>query len=703
MSEGLRRYVRKQGPGHLLFGGARMAFLDIEAGFWGLRRQLEALVGRRLTDSVLQQAGANGGASFARSFIPRVPPQDVERALRECLAAYQAAGFGRFEIELLEWPIGRVVVRARDTFEAWMMRRHGQRSEAPVCAYSAGVLVGFVNALAGRRDVVCVERACQAQGADSCLFELLPAGVAGDVPVVALAPDPALGRQLNLLEILFDHMPVGIAIFDRDLKLRRCNPTWAAFIDRYTPSSASQVVPGAYFFDLAPGTEEVAMPIFERVLAGETVRLDALRLESEGIVSYWDVVFTPLIEDGEVVGVVDVTTDATERVRAYHELEERVEERTRELSTLLEVVRAASGSLELPEVLKRVARGLASAVGVRHCGIYLVDEERGLLVPAEGANPDALGPEVARSFRSRALDPRRDRFVREILETRGPVVSQDAEADPRTDKEVVRLLGLKSILGIPFAVKDRVVAVAMIAAFGAPHTFTEEQVRLAQGIANTVALAIENARLYSRVRETATLEERARLARELHDSVTQSLYSISLFAEAARRLADSGDLGTVREQLGELGEAARQALKEMRLLVYELRPAALEREGLVGALRERLDTVERRAGVEAELLIEGEGAIPPNLEEGLYRIAQEALNNALKHAHAGSVTVRLRLGRDRVELEVEDDGRGFAVGEAGGGMGLANMRERARALGGELSLRSAPGRGTVVRVVVPLE
>ncbi|HIP99654.1 TPA: GAF domain-containing protein, partial [Candidatus Bipolaricaulota bacterium] len=497
---------------------------------------------------------------------------------------------------------------------------------------------------------------------------------------VALAPDPALGRQLNLLEILFDHMPVGIAIFDRDLKLRRCNPTWAAFIDRYTPSSASQVVPGAYFFDLAPGTEEVAMPIFERVLAGETVRLDALRLESEGIVSYWDVVFTPLIEDGEVVGVVDVTTDATERVRAYHELEERVEERTRELSTLLEVVRAASGSLELPEVLKRVARGLASAVGVRHCGIYLVDEERGLLVPAEGANPDALGPEVARSFRSRALDPRRDRFVREILETRGPVVSQDAEADPRTDKEVVRLLGLKSILGIPFAVKDRVVAVAMIAAFDAPHAFTEEQVRLAQGIANTVALAIENARLYSRVRETATLEERARLARELHDSVTQSLYSISLFAEAARRLADSGDLGTVREQLGELGEAARQALKEMRLLVYELRPAALEREGLVGALRERLDTVERRAGVEAELLIEGEGAIPPNLEEGLYRIAQEALNNALKHAHAGSVTVRLRLGRDRVELEAGDDGRGLAVVEAGGGMGLANMRERARAL-----------------------
>jgi len=113
---------------------------------------------------------------------------------------------------------------------------------------------------------------------------------------------------------------MGIAIFDRDLRLRRCNPTWATFIDRYTPSTASQVVPGAYFFDLSPGTEGEVMPIFERVLAGETVRLEALRLESEGIASYCDVVFAPLIEGGKVVGFVDVTTDATKRKRAEEEL-----------------------------------------------------------------------------------------------------------------------------------------------------------------------------------------------------------------------------------------------------------------------------------------------------------------------------------------------------------------------------------------------
>ncbi|HEY76314.1 MAG TPA: GAF domain-containing protein [Thermoflexia bacterium] len=516
-------------PGILRFGGARMAILDVEAGFWGLRRQMEALVGSRLTDAVFQQAGANGGASFARAFAPNVPPQAAAQALRDCIAAYQAAGFGRFQIEVLEWPFGhvqgepfgRVVVRAWDTFEAWMARQHGRRAEHPVCAYSAGVLVGFVNVLAGRNDVVCIQRACQAQGADSCLFELLPAEAASDVPVVTFAPDPALGRQLNLLEILFDRMPVGIAIFDRDLRLRRCNPTWAEFIDRYTPSTTRQVVPGAYFFDLAPGTEEEATPIFERVLAGETVRVDGLRLESGGIASYWDVVFAPLVEDGEVVGFVDVTTDATERVLAYQELEERVEARTRELSTLLEVVRAASGSLELKEVLRRVAQGLASAVGVRHCGIYLVDEGSGLLLPAEGADPGSLEEAVRQASARQPLDPSRDLFTRQVLESQEPVVCYDAEADPRTDKEVVRLLGLKSILAVPFVVKDRVVAVAMLATFDVPYKFTKEQIELAQGIASTVALTVENARLYRAEQERlAEVERRRQVAEGLRDILT---------------------------------------------------------------------------------------------------------------------------------------------------------------------------------------
>jgi len=173
-------------------------------------------------------------------------------------------------------------------------------------------------------------------------------------------------------------------------------------------------------------------------------------------------------------------------------------------------------------------------------------------------------------------------------------------------------------------------------------------------------------------------------------------------AETGRRSAQGRGLEDVSRHLGRLGEVARQALKEMRLLIYELRPPVLEQEGLVGALQQRLDAVEGRAGVEARLLVEGDVELAAPVEEALYRIALEALNNTLKHAAATTVTVRISFDRDGVELEVVDDGRGFDPEAArdGGGMGLVTMRERAGQLGGRLTVLSAPGEGTRVTVSV---
>jgi PAS domain S-box-containing protein len=319
------QYLETRSPGILTFGGARMAILDVVAGFWALRRQIEALVGQHLAESVLQQSGANGGASFAAALIEQSGLDDRQQALRDCIAAYQAAGFGRFEIQTFEYPIGQVTIRVQDAFESWAIRQRGQVSDHPVCAYTAGVLVGFVNVIDKRQDIVCIEHQCQAQGAKHCFFELLPRRQAGDVPVVALDPDPGLGRQLNLLEMLFDRMPMGIAIFDRELRLRRCNPTWASFIQQYTQTPLSQVVPGKSFFELAPGNEPEVIPLFERVLQGETVIENAFEIESDGIISYWDTVFTPLVEHNEVVGILDVAIDATERIRVLRELEETTE------------------------------------------------------------------------------------------------------------------------------------------------------------------------------------------------------------------------------------------------------------------------------------------------------------------------------------------------------------------------------------------
>ena len=325
----------------LHFGGARMALLEIESGFWSIRRQMEALVGPRLTKSVLQQAGANGGASFARSFFSE-NVDERSSGFQTCLQAYQSAGFGRFEIETMEWPLGRVVIRAHEAFEAWMACQRGNFSSEPVCAYTSGVLVGFINVISDRQDVVCIEHHCQAQGAEECLFELLPASrVSEDEEIVAFCPDPGMSRQINLLEMLFERMPMGIAVIDRDFILRRVNPTWAAFIDQYTPSKGEQVLQGANIFDLEPGTEGVIEPLFERVFAGETVRQEAVHLESGGIASYWDIVLSPLYENEQLVGLLNVSIDATDRVLAEQRLKETLARLAESESMLRSVIENA--------------------------------------------------------------------------------------------------------------------------------------------------------------------------------------------------------------------------------------------------------------------------------------------------------------------------------------------------------------------------
>jgi signal transduction histidine kinase len=201
------------------------------------------------------------------------------------------------------------------------------------------------------------------------------------------------------------------------------------------------------------------------------------------------------------------------------------------------------------------------------------------------------------------------------------------------------------------------------------------------------------------------MQERSRLARDLHDSVTQSLYSLTLLAEATRRLVKGGDdpdqVLAVANRLGEIGQ---QALKEMRLLVYQLRPSVLRRVGLVRALSQRLETVERRAGVETALLVDPDLVLPAALEEQLYYLVQEALNNALKHAAASAVEVRIAGDGEKLRVEITDDGKGFTVEDAGaeGGFGLSSMYERVEKLGGSLAIDSTPGKGTTVSVTLSM-
>lgn len=205
-------------------------------------------------------------------------------------------------------------------------------------------------------------------------------------------------------------------------------------------------------------------------------------------------------------------------------------------------------------------------------------------------------------------------------------------------------------------------------------------------------------------KRAAIMEERERLAQELHDSVTQSLYSLTLFTEWGRGLLETGEIESACERMARIGEISQQALKEMRLLLYELRPSALEQDGLVGALKGRLSAVEQRVGVTTCLQAETVVNLPASLEECLYRIAQEALNNALKHAEATDVTVKLETSDKAVWLTVTDNGKGFEPHTVNnnGGMGLNSMRTRVKRLGGTVEIISAKDKGTTIKVQTAL-
>jgi signal transduction histidine kinase len=270
------------------------------------------------------------------------------------------------------------------------------------------------------------------------------------------------------------------------------------------------------------------------------------------------------------------------------------------------------------------------------------------------------------------------------------------------------LLGPGPEVGLPLILANGVayfLFAALIASIREAEAAREESQKQQAALQQEVdqRMQVEEALRKSEM-EKAVAAERNRLARELHDSVTQSLYSLTLLAVAGQRMIQAEDLQQIAGNQARLGEIAQQALQEMRLLVYELRPLALESEGLIGALEHRLETVERRAGIQARVLVEGEVELTPDLEEELYRIAQEALNNALKHAGASQVVLSLRVAAESVVLEVTDDGQGFDVADMHdtGGLGLISMQERADKIGGQLAVRSAPDKGTRVMATVPL-
>ncbi|NTU85488.1 MAG: GAF domain-containing sensor histidine kinase [Chloroflexales bacterium] len=398
----------------------------------------------------------------------------------------------------------------------------------------------------------------------------------------------------------------------------------------------------------------------------------------------------------------------------YGELAAReVREQQQRTSLILEATQAAASALRLDEVLARIANTIAAAIHVPDCGIYLLDKGEGTLAPRFPTS----APDQHRltAFLRHALDPLADPLIREAVECQRPVACSDVGRKPQVNHALAAELGVVAMLVLPLVANERVLGVA-IAAAGEPHEFAAPEIELAWGIATSGALAVENVRLFEETRrrlaesqslhrqveQLAIVAERQRLSRDLHDSVAQSLYSLTLYAEAASGALADGEPATAAAHMGEVGAIARDLLGEMRLLIYNLRSPILDAEGLVGALQSRLDSVEAHAALQAELSAQGEDQLSPEVRQELYYIAQEALNNVIKHAHAARVRVRLRFGPMTL-LEIDDDGLGFDLAaQARSGLGMQGMAERARRLRGALTIWSAPGQGTHIAVEVPV-
>lgn len=445
---------------------------------------------------------------------------------------------------------------------------------------------------------------------------------------------------------------------------------------------------------------------FARVLkAGKQVRRQAICLHKDGTPFYVEIFVTGFVYKGKP-HIMGVTRNVTEQVQSYQLLEQRVAERTRELSTLLEISRNLTSTLQLKPLLYVILDQLKLMLNYSGSGIVVMDGEEMVLLAAR--RPTLAPGELPPALR---FGPANTKVMREdILGQGGPVIIGNVRDNTPLAYAYRQFVGehlattfdyVRSWLGVPIEFKGRLIGVLSLS-HHEPEFFSSSHAALAFAVANQAASAIENARLYEQAQVVAALEERQRLARELHDSVSQALFGITLGINTTRILLER-DLSRVPQSLDYIYSLAQSGMTEMRALLFELRPESLETEGLVVALTKQAAAIKSRYGLEVQVELGAEPTVPLPVKEALYRIGQESMHNTVKHAQASRITLRLLNTAEQLRLEISDDGIGFEPqGDFPGHLGLRSMHERASKLGGKFLLRSHPGHGTQVVVEVPL-
>jgi signal transduction histidine kinase len=412
---------------------------------------------------------------------------------------------------------------------------------------------------------------------------------------------------------------------------------------------------------------------------------------------------TNLLHVPSVRAIVANRRDVTAEVESQQLLEARVIERTHELTTLLHLARDVGSTLELEPLLQLILDQLGNVVPYSGAAVLVLENDELVALDQHGPLPPA---DFARlRYRISDWGPAWD-----VLRGGEPIRIADVRGQEPMAHIFQHLVGemldtslsfIRACMWVPLITGGRTIGVFSIA-HGEPGYHTEQHARLALAFAQQAAAALENARLFEAARGVAALQERQRLARELHDSVSQALYAIALNGAAAGESLRKQDQVRAARQVKHVRQLARAGLAEMRALIFELRAESLAEEGLVAALTKQTAAVEARHELKIRSAFAPEPAVPLATKEALYRIAQEALHNVVKHAQAKRVDFALAVDDHHVTLTIRDDGTGFEVGTFPGHLGLRSMHERAEALGGMLEVSSEPGAGTTIRAQLPL-
>jgi PAS domain S-box-containing protein len=489
-------------------------------------------------------------------------------------------------------------------------------------------------------------------------------------------------QQYDQIQAIYDAAPVGLCVLDKDLRYVRVNERLAEM--NGLPAAAHL---GRTVRELLPGLADEVEPGFRRVLeTGEAllnIEINGETPAQPGITRYWLESWTPLRDSsGNIIGVSIVAEEITERKQAE-----------RRAHILQQLAAALSSALTPKEVADEIIRYGIQALGATAGSISLVNQDGTQLelLKVVGYPPEMLERWTHFPVSSETAP------ISIAVRTQTPLYYRSLEALRVAMRQnfVAPLAVHHAWAALPLVVNGDAIG-GLGLSFPTEQGFDESERAFMLTLADLCAQALERAQLSEKAKAASALEERQRLARDLHDSVTQTLFTSSVMAESVPRLAERNPQRAT-QILNQVVSLNRAAWAEMRTLLLELRPDTIEKALLSELMRYLIDATKSRRDMQTELRVMGqEGLLAPQAHVAFYRVAQESINNIIKHSHATAFTVDLTYEGQQVSLRIADNGQGFNPQRQSSGMGMGSMRERAAAIGADLGVTSSPGSGTAI-------